>query len=144
MLPPPTIHRLLSTYLGMEVKPFPSKGLELLLPPGPRIFGPYYSPAFKTFQKKMQMFSVQWPGDDANVFEQLLMINRRCRQAGTKKRNMIKEENFQANEVRAEAAGCYPTITYIFRCARTSQEMDGTLKIVHVQVGRTHDPLYLY
>ena len=48
----------------------------------------------------MQMFSVQWPGDDANVFEQLLMINRRCRQAGTKKRNMIKEENFQANEVK--------------------------------------------
>ena len=42
-----------------------------------------------------------WPGDDdANVFEQLLMINRRCRQAGTKKRNMIKEENFQANEVK--------------------------------------------
>ena len=144
MLPPPTIHRLLSTYLGMEVKPFPSKGLELLLPQGPRIFRSYYSPAFKTFQKKMQMFSVQWPGDDANVFEQLLMINRRCRQAGTKKRNMIKEENFQANEVRAEAAGCYPTITYIFRCARTSEEMDGTLKIVHVQVGRTHDPLYLY
>ena len=89
------------------------------------------------------MFSVQWPGDDANVFEQLLMINRRCRQAGTKKRNMIKEENFQANEVRAEAAGCYPTITYVFRCARTSEELDGTLKFVHVQVGRTQDPLYL-
>ena len=69
-------------------------------------------PTFKIFQNppKMQMFSVQWPGDDANVFEQLLMINRRCRQAGTKKRNMIKEENFQANEVRAErtAAGCWP------------------------------------
>ena len=82
-------------------------------------------------------------GWEHSAYPPRLLQNRRCRQAGTKKRNMIKEENFQANEVRAEAAGCYPTITYVFRCARTSEEMDGTLKFVHVQVGRTQDPLYL-